>query len=108
MLLRLLPLVTFTLALAAEPKFEYWPGANYDPAVPTHRKIRGYDPGGHVSSHAQIIKYMEALAAANPTHMKIWNYGKTWEGRRLVYAAIGSEANIKRLNEIRDNIPAPG
>src|SRR5258708_5780095 len=93
-----------SLVLLAQPKFEYWPGTAYDPTTPTHRKVLGYEPGDHVSSHAQVTRYMEALAAAYPTRMKLWDYAKTWEGKRLVYAAIGSEANIKRLPEIQTNI----
>ncbi|MGA3189217.1 MAG: M14 family metallopeptidase [Bryobacteraceae bacterium] len=90
--------------LSAQTKFEYWPGATYDPAVPTHKKVLGYDPGDHVSSHAQIMQYMDALASAYPNRMKVWEYAKTWEGRKLVYAAIGSEANIKRLPQIQADI----
>jgi len=85
-------------------KFEYWPGAVYDPAVPTHKKVLGYEPGDHVSSHAQIMAYMDALATAYPNRMKVWEYAKTWEGRKLVYAAIGSEANMKRLPQIQADI----
>ena len=40
---------------------------------------------------------MEALSAAAPARMKMFEYGETWEGRKLYYAAIGSEANIRRL-----------
>ena len=82
-------------------RFEYWPGAQYDPAIPTARKVLGYDIGDRVSSHANLLRYMEALAAAAPARMKVFDYGKTWEGRRLVYAAIGSEANVKRLADIQ-------
>jgi hypothetical protein len=44
---------------------------------------------------------MEALAAARPNQMRVFDYGKTWEGRRLIYCALSSEANIRRLDEIR-------
>jgi hypothetical protein len=44
---------------------------------------------------------MEALAAAAPARMKVFEYGKTWEGRKLVYAVIGSAANVKRLSAIQ-------
>lgn len=97
-------LVLFPLLLSAQAKFEYSPGTAYDPAVPTVRKVLGYDAGGHISSPAQIVLYMERLAAARPDRMKLWDYGKTWEGRRLIYSVIGSEANIRRLSEIRDGI----
>ena len=93
-----------TGSVYAQSKFEYWPGAVYDPSVPTAHKVLGYDLGDRVSPPDDVVKYMEALAAANPTRMKVWDYGKTWEGRRLIYAAIGSVSNIKRLNDIRDEM----
>lgn len=93
-----------TAQITPQTKFEYWPGAIYDPAVPTHKKVLGYDPGDHVSSHSQIMQYMDALAAAYPSRMKVWEYAKSWEGRKLIYAAIGSEANIKRLPQIQADI----
>ena len=94
-------LVLSACATFAQAKFEYWPGATYNPAVPTPAKVLGYDFGDRISSHANIVRYLKALAAAEPNRMKVFEYGKTWEGRELVYAVIGSEANIKRLPEIR-------
>lgn len=99
--MRLAVLFALPLLALAQPGFEYWPSASYDPAIPTARSVLGYDVGDRVSSHANLIRYMEALAAAAPQRMKLFDYAKTWEGRKLVYAAIGSEANIKRLPEIR-------
>src|SRR5215469_10388002 len=89
------------LCLCADAKFEYWPGAAYDPSVPVEKQVIGHDPGERVSSPEEIVRYMEALAAARPKQMRVFDYGKTWEGRRLIYAAVGSEANIRRLDDIR-------
>src|ERR1700730_3282659 len=101
-------LLAFCLLLvpnaAAEGKFEYWPGAAYDPAVPTMRKVLGYDAGDRISNHANIGKYMEALAAAEPTRMKLFEYGQTWEGRKLIYGVIGSPENIRRLAEVKSGL----
>jgi len=80
---------------------EMWPAAQYDPAIPTFQKVLGYGPGERISSHANLMRYFDALAAAAPNRMKIFEYAKTWEGRKLVYAAIGSVANLRRLNEIK-------
>jgi hypothetical protein len=85
----------------AQSRFEYWPGATYDPEIPTAAKVLGYDLGDHISTHADILRYLNALAAAQPERMRIFEYGKSWEGRKLIYAVIGSEANIRRLPEIR-------
>ena len=103
--LSLLLLITFlATCLPAQTKFEYWPGASYDPAVPTLRKTTGYDAGDRISSPSDVVRYFEALAAAEPRRMKLVEYGKTWEGRKLIYAIIGSEANIARLPQIKDGI----
>ncbi len=98
--LPLLPLLA-AASLFAQARFEFWPGAVYDPAIPTFRQVLGHDPAERIAWHSGLVKYMEALAQAAPRRMKIFDYGKTWEGRRLIYAAVGSEANIKRLEEIR-------
>jgi hypothetical protein len=98
----LIPLLLLVLAgaLAAQAKFEYWPGAVYDPRIPTFRQVLGYDAGERLTWHAGLMKYMEALAAATK-QVKIFEYAKSWEGRKLIYAAVGSETNLRRLEEIR-------
>src|SRR4051794_41874075 len=45
---------------------EYWPGTTYDSKLPTVRQVLGYEPGDKVTSHAGLLKYMEALSAAAP------------------------------------------
>jgi hypothetical protein len=79
----------------------FWAGTSYDPGAPTFEKVLGYGAGERISWHAGVVRYLEALAAAQPQRMKVWEYGKTWEGRRLIYAAVGSEANMRRLEEIK-------
>lgn len=89
---------------AAQEKFEYWPGANYDSRIPTFQQVLGYAPGERITSHAGLMKYMESLSGAAPDQMKIFEYAKSWEGRKLVYAAVGSEANLKKLNQVREGM----
>ena len=98
---RLLPTLILAAALLPAQRFEYWPGARYDSALPTVEKVLGVPPGERVLTHAEIMKYMEALAAAAPARMRLHEYAKTWEGRKLVYAVVASEANIRRLDEIK-------
>jgi len=94
-------LVLMVAPLAAAARFEFWPGTSYDPAIPTERKVLGYNPGDRITTPADIIRYLEALAAAAPSRMKVYQYAKSWEGRPLIYAVIGSETNIRRLESIR-------
>ena len=100
-----LVILPFTLA---QPKLEFWPGTQYDPAVPTFQKVLGYGPGERISSHTNLMRYMEALAQAAPARMKVFEYARSWEDRKLVYAAIGSEANIRRLDSIKAAMQKPG
>lgn len=80
---------------------EFWPGVSYDPVVPTFEEVLGHGPGERITSHAEIMRYLGALAAAMPDRMKVFDYARTWEGRELRYGVIGSEANIARLEQIR-------
>jgi len=101
MFIRILALWLLASAGSAQSRFEFWPATAYDPAIPTHEKVLGYKPGDRISWHSALIKYLEALAAAQPGRMKIWDYATTWEGRKLVYAAIASPDNMRRLAEIQ-------
>src|ERR1700738_4163732 len=104
-ILAILVVSCFFLSAQTYPaKFEFWPGAAYDPAIPTEKKVLGREPGDRVSSPDEILRYMEALASAAPSRMKLFDYAKTWEGRRLIYVAIGSETNMARLPEIQANM----
>jgi Zinc carboxypeptidase len=85
----------------AQKAFEFWPGAAYDPKIPTVRQVLGHESGERVTNHAGLVRYMEALASAAPNRIKVFDYGESWEGRKLIYAAVGSEANIRKLGEIR-------
>ena len=85
---------------------QLWPGARYDPAIPTFEQVLGHAPGERIVSHAELVEYVEALAAAAPDRVRVWDYGETWEGRRLVYLAVGSPRNVARLEEIRAGMQA--
>jgi hypothetical protein len=85
---------------AAEPRFEFWPGATYDPRVPTHKQVLGYEPGEKITNVAGLRQYLEALASATG-RLRVFDYGTSWQGRKLFYAVVGSEANLRRLEEIR-------
>ena len=88
---------------AAEP---FWPGVEYDPGFPTMEQVLGFGPAERIASHAEIVKYMEALAAAAPDRMRLTTYAESWEGRSLIYAAIGSKENVARLDELRSGMHA--
>lgn len=96
-------LAVLWMPVAGQPHRQesFWPGANYDPSIPSFVKVLGYGAGERISSHADIVRYLEALAAAAPARVKLIEYAKSWQGRRLLYAVLGSEANLRRLAEIK-------
>ncbi len=63
----------------------------------------GYPLGAHFTPHYKIVRYFESVASALPGQVHIQYYGQTNEGRPLMVAFIGSEANIARLEDIRKN-----
>ena len=57
------------------------PGVTYDPAIPTERQVLGYDPGERITTPADIVSYLRALAEAAPARMKVFEYARSWLDR---------------------------
>ncbi len=78
----------------------FFPGATYDPAVPTPSAVLGFEVGSKPSDPAQIEAVFRALAAKS-ARCKLVEYGRTHEGRPLHYLVIGSEPNLRRLDALQ-------
>lgn len=103
--MRKLAVVFFVCFLpVAAQKFEFWPGAQYDPAIPSPEKVLGFETGKRHATHADIVRYFETLADAAPARMRVFEYARTWEGRKLIYAVIASEPNLRRIGEIKAGV----
>jgi len=100
-------LMNLSLLSAQEKEgFEYWPGVTYDVSIPTTMDVLGYDIGDRISSSTNIIKYFEALEAAAPERVKRFYIGKTWQGRRLIYVALGTAERIGALEDLMEGMQA--
>ena len=86
-------------ALFAQP-FEFFPGAKYDPRIPTLKAVVGHDHAERITMHHEAEKYIFALDQASPL-IQIVRYAETWEGRALYYLIVASEANQARVTEIK-------
>lgn len=86
--------LSLVLAAAASPVL-----AQQSP--PTQEAVLGHAPGTRITRPAEVRRYFEALRAAAPERMVMGDYGTTWEGRPLFWAAVGSPANIARLDAIK-------
>ena len=72
----------------------------YDPAVPTPQAVLGYTIGERHTRPEEVVRYVEAVAAASP-RVTMGVHGTTYEGRRLVHATVTAPENHARLDAIR-------
>lgn len=98
-----------TLALAATLQAapavqELAPGTTYDPAIPTLEQVVGHHPTQEITPPADVVRYMEALAAAAPDRTRLLRYAESWEGRPLVALVIGNAERIADLDAIRADL----
>ena len=81
----------------------FFPDAVYRDRVDSPSKFLGFDVGSRPARYAEAVAYFEYLAETFP-NVSLTEYGETWEGRRLIYLTITSEANAKRLPELKKEI----
>lgn len=96
----LLSFLLLTPSRAFAQEFEFFPGATYDPSVPTLEQVVGHNNGARITMHGEAERYLHALAEASPK-VQLVRFGETWEGRALYYLIVTSEANQARVEEIK-------
>ncbi|HKI05285.1 MAG TPA: M14 family metallopeptidase [Thermoanaerobaculia bacterium] len=74
-----------------------------DERLPRPEAALGYPLGARFTSWDRIVAYLESLDAASP-RVKMWEYGRTYEGRPLKLLAISTPENLERLEEIRQDV----
>lgn len=62
----------------------------------------GYQLGERFTPHHKVIEYFNHISSGSK-NVKLQEYGKTYEGRPLVVAAVSTSAHISNLEEIRNN-----
>lgn len=60
----------------------------------------GYELGTEFTRHSDVVAYFEHVASQSNL-VRYQDYGKTYERRRLTYAVISSEENLKNLEQHR-------
>lgn len=93
-----LPVLLFS---QKQPLTYYLPAEKYDTAIPTPEQFFGFQIGDWHLSHDQIIAYYRALDAASPK-ITLQEYGRSHEGRPLIYLTITSEVNHANLQSIQN------
>jgi hypothetical protein len=82
------------------PYVDHLPHAD---GVPTPLEVLGHIAGARdvLTSTSDVYKYMRALAAATP-RVKVFEYGKTEEGRDWLLVAVASEETIRDLDKYKE------
>jgi hypothetical protein len=91
-------------AVRAQQIEPIWPGAKYDPAIPTIQQVLGHDTGMEITPPDQVADYLQALAKAAPTRTRLIEYARTWEDRPLWLMVIGSPERIAKLDAIKRDL----
>ena len=93
-------LLIFASALYSQDYFlkKYEP---YNSDIPSPESYLGYGIGEHHTRHDRIVGYLEQLAKSSDK-AKLYEYGKTHEGRRLVILMISSQENLNNIEEIKE------
>ena len=86
-----------------EQKFDFYTRGDYRPNVPRPQSILRYDVGDFHTTYAQMEQVINAIAAAAPDRVKVFDIGETNEHRMQHLVAISAPENIARLDEIRQN-----
>ena len=91
-----------TIITIAQQDLSYYlpKGVTYNASVPRPQDVLGFQVGEFHASHDNLVTYFRQLAQSSP-RVKYETYGKTHENRPLTVAIISSEANMKRIEEIR-------
>src|SRR5688500_6703355 len=83
-----------------EAQHPFAAGGAYDPAVPTPLSVLGYEVGDRFTPHHMMMRYLERLAGASP-RVHLDTLARTFEGREVVMVTVTSEANQRRMDQIR-------
>jgi hypothetical protein len=98
-------LIASPIAAAAQPALEpFWPGAQYDPKIPTLPQVIGHAPGDEITSPEQVATYLRALNQAAPDRTRLVEYARSWEGRPLWLFVVGSPQRIGALDQVKSEI----
>ncbi len=84
------------------PLTDYLPASD---TVPTPKSVLGDIAGApNMLPYAEdVYRYMRAVDAASP-RVKVYNIGRSIEGREMIAVAVSSSANMSRLEENRDRL----
>ncbi|HJQ33999.1 MAG TPA: M14 family zinc carboxypeptidase [Pyrinomonadaceae bacterium] len=85
-------------------RFDFYARGPYREAVPRPRDLLRYDVGDFHTNYAMMERVVQAIAAAAPERVRVFDIGLTNEYRMQHLVAVSSPENIARLDEIKANL----
>ena len=101
LLIPLVLLLTVQLSDAQTPIEYFLPsGYSFDSSIPDPNEFSGYSTGDWHFSHDQVVAYAREVARKSD-RATIFEYGRSWENRPMLYMVFTSPANQANLDELR-------
>jgi hypothetical protein len=84
--------------------FDFYASGSYREGVPRPEQVLGYPLGSWHTTYGRMEKYLTALSSAVPERVRVFDYGQSTERQVMHLVVIGSEANVRRLDAIRESL----
>lgn len=81
----------------------FYPDGTYLKGIQSPGEFLGLEIGSRPVTHEEVIRYLSYLAETFP-NAGLYEYGETFEGRKLLYMTVTSEENANDLTAIRERI----
>ncbi len=86
-----------------DDELPFYANGSYDEGIPIPDEVIGFPLGQRPVRHHEARAYFEALAAASP-RVQLVDAGETYEGRALYHVLVGSQKNLSKVNQIKDEL----
>ncbi len=84
--------------------FDFYTTAQYRSDVPRPDSVLGYPIGSWHTTYGRMERYLDALTAAAPERVRVFDYGVSNEHQTMHLVAVSGEQNIARLDQVRANL----
>ena len=85
-------------------RFDFYTRGPYRQQVPRPQTLLRYDVGDFHTNYALMERVVQAIAAAAPDRVRVFDIGLTNEYRMQHVVAVSAPENIARLDEIKANL----
>lgn len=90
--------------LCEDGSFDFRAAVSYRDGIPTPESVLGYPTGSWHTTYGRMERYLEVLASAAPDRVRVFDYGTSIERQTMHLVAVSSEANVRRLDQVRDGL----